>query len=287
MAVFLNILTKYELLISILLIPILIPVLITIFKTIKNRSGKIEIQFSFQSSMINKNNCFNKITLINHTSKTFTINHIDVIFFDDKFNYKLCMYNLPFKLEANEAKSIDIKPVSYYAVGGTPVDFINLFINKQFYFKLSPLKHSFFVEKSYIKRKFKSLKSLILKIKEVSIMDFEFEGVSYSLGWTYGVVYKDSNKISHVGFFNENNIGLLDGYLPPANGFKFNPIVINNILSNLGFMDIKVKQLTPAINMVAIKLGIPPKMKPIKTTKDGIPIINLSETKEFRKTTGI
>lgn len=279
-------LKEYNELITIVILGILIPIFIFICKKIKSYFKRLDIKFSLSSSIINSNNCFSEVKLINHTDEVFTVSSLDVVLFDNKKKYVLSLSKDPFKLDAGDTKIINIKPVSYYCLSGEFVDISNLFFSQQMYFMLNPSRKKFFVQKWY-KALLHRIKLPFMKKKELSVMNFQFQEVAHSLNWEYGFVYKYNGSSLKVGFFEKQIVSCPDFTINKQKDDFFTPDLVYSILIANGMTDIQMRKLEPSMKIEPTKLGSQPKLKTTIKTKDGIPIITIEDTKDFTQTENV
>lgn len=281
-----NFLKEYNELISIVILGILTPIFIFICKKIKSYFKRLDIEFSISSSIINLNNCFSEVRLINHTDEVFTVRSLDVVLFDNENKYVLSLSKEPFKLDVGDTKIINIKPVSYYCLGRRCVDISNLFFSQQMYFVLNPSRKKFFVQKWY-KALLHRIKLPFMKKKELSIMNFQFQGVVHSLNWEYGFVYKYKGSSLKVGFFDKQIVSCPDFIIHKQKDEFFTPDLVYSILIANGMTDIQMRKLGTPMKIEMTKLGSQPKLKATTKTKDGIPIISIEDTKDFTQTENV
>lgn len=111
-----------------------------------------------------------------------------------------------------------------------------------------------------------------------------FEGIVHSAEWEYGFVYNNSsNESNRVGLFTKDVISCPDFLLYKQKNNLFTPNFVTNILLAQGMKNIQIKKFDNPMVIKPAKLG-----KPLKTTyklktKNGIPIMDLKDTKDFNK----
>lgn len=269
-----NFLQKYQLIITILLVPILGIIwsfVQWILKKIVEHSKKILINFTTQSSIENPNICFTSLEITNHKNKKIIGNKVEIVMFDENNEYRLNLHSTQFMIEAETIFRTNIKKVSHYACNSEFIDFSQLIANKQFYFNIYNAKKLIYSDRK-IPFNFKKKNQYAIKTFTAS-----FEGIIHSFGWDYGFVYKDtiSNK-RHIGFMNKRQI-----YSPHAtsdileNDF-FTPTNVMQIITERGGKDFVIKKLGTATDkyreIETKKLGTTKYKLKEKGTKDN-PIV--------------
>lgn len=239
-----ELLQKYQLIITILLIPLLgiiWTIIKVIYSTIKENQKELIINYTAGSSVENPNYCFSSIEITNHKSHKIIADKLELIVYDDENEYILDLLNERFIVESENIFKKELQEVSHYICNDEYVDFRLLMYSKQYYFNIYNNKKLIYSNK---KRKFRLKKILKFQIKPYTAI---FENVVHSFDWEYGIRYTYNDK-QYIGFMNRRQLQCRHAFTDVISNDYFTPEIVNRLLQDRGCKDIEIKNLSKATN---------------------------------------
>lgn len=235
-------LQKYQLIITILLIPIL-GIIYTLIKSLYNhcieKQKEISISYTADESIENPNYCITSIEILNGKNRKLIGNKIELVVYDDKNEYCLELYKDRFIIEPEDVLKFNIPKVSHYICNNEIIDYKFLMFAQRCYFNMYNNNKLIFTNRT--------VNCVFKKLKHFQIKPFTatFEGIVHSFDWDYGFTYKDkiTDKL-FIGFMNKRQIYCRHLASEILDNDYFTPEILKNLIDSYGGKDIQIKKLS-------------------------------------------